>query len=101
MAPQDFREARKEPAAAGTEDLLPQSVGQRVNNAYPAIQDPTYNKMLHTRFTSLLNGRNSAVAPLLSVDGSVNATNNNKIRGVEHSLTVQDFLIDYNVSLTV
>ncbi|MVT55374.1 asparagine synthase (glutamine-hydrolyzing) [Bradyrhizobium yuanmingense] len=87
---------------AATADLLPQSVIQRVKSQYPAIQDPTYDRMLRTRFTALLNDRNAAVAPLLSVDGSravLNATNN--VRVVEQILTLQDFLTDYNVTLRV
>lgn len=87
---------------AATADLLPQSVVQRVKSGYPAIQDPIYDRMVRTRFTALLNDRNAAVAPLLSVDGSralLSATHN--IGWVEHILTLNDFLTDYNVSLTV
>ncbi|RWP57439.1 MAG: asparagine synthase (glutamine-hydrolyzing) [Mesorhizobium sp.] len=86
---------------AATADLIPQSVVQRVKSAYPHIQDPTYGTMLRNRFTTLLNDPNAAVAPLLSVDGShalLNATDN--LRGIEQILTLQDFLTDYNVSLT-
>lgn len=87
---------------AATADLLPQSVVERVKSAYPAIQDATYGRMLRTRFTELLNDRNAAVAPLLSVDRShalLDATDS--LRWVEHILTLQDFLTDYNVSLTI
>ncbi|MER9222266.1 asparagine synthase (glutamine-hydrolyzing) [Mesorhizobium sp. M0644] len=87
---------------AATADLLPQSVVQRVKSGYPAIQDPIYDRIVRARFTALLNDRNAAVAPLLSVDGSralLNATD--KIGWVEHILTLNDFLTDYNVSLTV
>ncbi|MET2833097.1 asparagine synthase (glutamine-hydrolyzing) [Mesorhizobium shangrilense] len=87
---------------AATADLLPLSVVQRVKSAYPVIQDATYDRMLRTRFTALLNDRNAAVAPLLSVDRSralLDATDN--LRGLEHILTLQDFLTDYNVSLTI
>ncbi|KUM26749.1 asparagine synthetase B [Mesorhizobium loti] len=87
---------------AATADLLPLSVVQRVKSAYPVIQDATYDGMLRTRFTALLNNRNAAVAPLLSVDKSralLDATDN--LRGLEHILTLQDFLTDYNVSLTI
>lgn len=94
-----FDNREKSLLRAATADLLPQSVLQRVKSAYPAIQDPTYDRMLRIRFTALLNDRNAAVAPLLSVDSSLSATNN--IRGVEHILTLQDFLTDYNVSLRV
>ncbi|WP_027577367.1 asparagine synthase (glutamine-hydrolyzing) [Bradyrhizobium sp. WSM1743] len=85
---------------AATADLLPQSVVQRVKSGYPVIQDPTYYRMLRTRFTALLNDRNASVAPLLSIEGSrdlLNTTEN--IRWVQHILTLQDFLTDYNVSL--
>ncbi|MER9725912.1 asparagine synthase C-terminal domain-containing protein [Mesorhizobium sp. M0155] len=87
---------------AATADLLPLSVVQRVKRAYPAIQGPIYDRMLRARFTALLNDRNAAVAPLLSVDSSralLNATDN--LRGVENILTLQDFLTDYNVSPTI
>jgi len=87
---------------AATADLLPQSVVQRVKSAYPSIQDPTYDRMLRTRFTALLTDRNAAGAPLLSIDGShalLNATDN--VRWVEHILTLEDFLTDYNVTLMV
>ncbi|MER9362732.1 asparagine synthase (glutamine-hydrolyzing) [Mesorhizobium sp. M0500] len=87
---------------AATADLLPQSVVQRVKSAYPAIQDATYDRMLRTRFTALLNDRNAAVAPLLSLDRSralLDATDN--LRRVECILTLQDFLTDYRVSLTI
>ncbi|RWD87025.1 MAG: asparagine synthase (glutamine-hydrolyzing) [Mesorhizobium sp.] len=87
---------------AATADLLPQSVAQRVKSVYPPIQDPTYDRMLRTRFTALLDDRNAAVAPLLSVDRArtlLNATDN--VRWVEGILTLQDFLTDYHVSLTV
>ncbi|MER9858882.1 MULTISPECIES: asparagine synthase (glutamine-hydrolyzing) [unclassified Mesorhizobium] len=85
---------------AATQDLLPQSVVQRVKSVYPPIQDPAYGRMLRTRFSALLDDRNAAAAPLLSVDGSralLNATDN--IRWIECILTLQDFLTDYNVSL--
>lgn len=87
---------------AATADLLPHSVSQRVKSVYPSIQDPTYDRMLRARFIALLNDRNAAIVPLLSVDGSralLDATDN--VRWVEHILTLQDFLTDYNVSLTV
>lgn len=98
-AQKTFDRREKSLLRAATVDLLPQSVVQRVKSAYPAIQDPTYDRILRARFTALLSDRNAAVAPLLSVDGSLNATNN--IRGVEHILALQDFLTDYNVSLRV
>ncbi|TGU46811.1 asparagine synthase (glutamine-hydrolyzing) [bacterium M00.F.Ca.ET.152.01.1.1] len=87
---------------AAAMDLLPQSVVQRVKSAYPIIQDATYDRMLRTRFTALLNDRNAAVAPLLSLDRSqalLDATDN--FSWVEQVLTLQDFLTDYNVSLTI
>lgn len=94
-----FDKREKSLLRAAIVDLLPQSVAQRVKSAYPAIQDPSYDRMLRTRFAALLNDRNAAVAPLLSVGDSLNTTSN--IRGVEHILTLQDFLTDYNVSLRV
>ncbi|BCH05721.1 asparagine synthetase B (plasmid) [Mesorhizobium sp. 131-2-5] len=97
-----FDRREKSLLRAAIADLLPQSVVQRVKSAYPAIQDPTYDRMLRARFTALLNDRNAAVAPLLSVDGSHGLLNaNDNVRGVEHILTLQDFLTDYNVSLTI
>ncbi|CAN7253066.1 asparagine synthase (glutamine-hydrolyzing) [Mesorhizobium caraganae] len=87
---------------AATADLLPLSVVQRVKSAYPVVQDPTYDRMLRMRLTALLNDCNAAVAPLLSVDKSralLNATDN--LEWVEQILTLQDFLTDYNVSLTI
>ncbi|RWI36998.1 MAG: asparagine synthase (glutamine-hydrolyzing) [Mesorhizobium sp.] len=97
-----FDRREKSLLRAAIADLLPQSVVRRVKSAYPAIQDPTYDRMLRARFTALLNDRNAAVAPLLSVDGSRALLNaNDNLRGVEHILTLQDFLTDYNVSLTV
>lgn len=87
---------------AATADLLPKSVVQRVKSAYPAIHDPTYDRMLRTRFTALLNDRNAAVAPLLFVEGSralLDETDN--VRVVERILTLQHFLTDYNVTLKV
>nr|WP_280174576.1 asparagine synthase-related protein [Mesorhizobium prunaredense] len=87
---------------AATADLLPQSVVQRVKCVYPTIQDPAYDRVLRSRFTALLDDRNAAVAPLLSVDCSLtmlNATDN--VRWVEYILTLQDFLTDYDVSLRV
>ncbi|THK33409.1 asparagine synthase (glutamine-hydrolyzing) [Ensifer sp. MPMI2T] len=87
---------------AATADLLPQSVVQRVKSAYPAIQDVTYDKMLRTRFTAVLNDRNAAVAPLLSVNRSralLDATED--LRGVEQILALEDFLTDYKVTLTI
>lgn len=86
---------------AAAADLLPQSVVQRLKSGYPGIQDPAYNRMLRARFTELLNDRNAAVAPLLSVDASralLNATDNWRL---ERILTLQDFLTDYNVNLSV
>ncbi|TIU86268.1 MAG: asparagine synthase (glutamine-hydrolyzing), partial [Mesorhizobium sp.] len=87
---------------AATADLLPQSVVQRVKSAIPDIQDPTYDRMLRSRFTALLNDRNAAMAPLLSVERSrvlLDAADNR--RGLERILALQDFLTDYNVSLTL
>ncbi|WP_205668272.1 asparagine synthase (glutamine-hydrolyzing), partial [Bradyrhizobium manausense] len=78
---------------AATADLLPESVVRRVKSAYPTIQDPTYDRNLFTRFATLLNDRNAAVAPLLSVESSralLNASRN--VRGVERILALQDFL---------
>jgi asparagine synthase (glutamine-hydrolysing) len=91
---------------AATADLLPQSVIQRVKSAYPAIQDPTYNGLLRTRFTALLNDRDAAVAPLLSVNHSravLSGTDNVGVNtwGMEQTLTLEDFLTDYNVSLAI
>lgn len=87
---------------AATADLLPHSVVQRVKSVYPTIQDPAYYRMLRTQFTALLNDRNAAVAPLLSVHGShalLNASDD--VAWVERTLILQDFLTDYNVSITV
>lgn len=87
---------------AATADLLPQAVVQRVKSIFPPIQDPTYDRMLHTRFTALLNDRNATVAPLLSCDRSRALLNaHGKVRWVECILNLQDFLTDYKVSLTV
>ncbi|MDX8535940.1 asparagine synthase (glutamine-hydrolyzing) [Mesorhizobium sp. VK25A] len=97
-----FDRREKSLLRAATADLLPQSVVQRVKSALPEVQDPTYDRMLRARFTALLNDRNAAVAPLLSVDRScvlLDATDNR--RGVERILALENFLTDYNVSLTV
>ncbi|TIS33924.1 asparagine synthase (glutamine-hydrolyzing) [Mesorhizobium sp.] len=97
-----FDRREKSLLRAATADLLPQSVVQRVKSAYPEIQDSTYDRMLRARFTALLNDRNAAVAPLLSVDGSralLDPTRNR--RRIERILTLQDFLNDYKVSLTI
>ncbi|MDL2409800.1 asparagine synthase (glutamine-hydrolyzing) [Rhizobium calliandrae] len=97
-----FDNREKSLLRAATLDLLPQSVVKRVKSGYPAIQDPIYDGMLRDRFSELLNNRDAAVAPLLSADGSrklLNATDN--IRWVEHILTLDDFLTDYKVSLTL
>lgn len=85
---------------AATADLLPESVVQRVKSAYPAIQDPIYDRMLRTRFVALLNDGNAAMAPLLSAGGSralLKATDG--VRGMEYILALENFLTDYNVSL--
>ncbi|GLR90397.1 asparagine synthase (glutamine-hydrolyzing) [Bradyrhizobium iriomotense] len=87
---------------AATADLLPESVVRRVKSAYPTIQDPSYDRRLSTWFATLLNDRNAAVAPLLSVENSralLNARKN--VRGVERILALQDFLTNYNVSLRI
>jgi asparagine synthase (glutamine-hydrolysing) len=89
---------------AATADLLPESVVRRVKSAYPSIQDRSYDRMLRTRFTALLNDRNAKVAPLLSLDRSwaaLKATDDVVDRWVEHILTLEDFLTDYNVSVTI
>lgn len=87
---------------AATADLLPQSVSQRVKSMYPAIQDPTYYRMLRARFTVLLNDRNAAVAPLLSAARCRTLLNaNDNISWLENVLTLQDFLTNYDVSLAV
>ncbi|TIO67759.1 asparagine synthase (glutamine-hydrolyzing) [Mesorhizobium sp.] len=101
-AHKSFDRREKSLLRAAIADLLPQSVVQRVKSVYPPIQDPTYDRMLRTRFTALLDDPNAAVAPLLSVDRSsalLNGTDN--IRWVECILTLQEFLRDYNVSLAV
>ncbi|KGT73241.1 asparagine synthase [Bradyrhizobium japonicum] len=87
---------------ASTADLLPQSVVQRVKSVYPSIEDPAYYRMLRTQFTALLNDRSAAVASLLSIRGAhalLNACDD--LTWVERTLTLQDFLTDYNVSLRV
>lgn len=96
-----FDRREKSLLRAAVADLLPQSVVQRVKSGYPGIQDPTYDKLLRAQFTALLNDRNAAVAPLLSVDGSRALLNTSDNGWVEHILTLQDFLTDYNVNLTI
>jgi asparagine synthase (glutamine-hydrolysing) len=93
---------------AATIDLLPQSVLQRIKSPYPTTQDPTYDEMLRTQFTALLNDRKTAVGPLLDLDGcreALNATENGVVTGsrmqMEQILALQDFLTEYNVSLAV
>ncbi|UPJ76797.1 asparagine synthase (glutamine-hydrolyzing) [Bradyrhizobium sp. 187] len=85
---------------AATADLLPQSVVQRVKSVYPPIQDPNYDGMLRKRFNTLLNDRNAAIAPLLSLEGS-RALLNDNVRSVENLLTLQDFLTEYKVSVKI
>jgi asparagine synthase (glutamine-hydrolysing) len=101
-----FDRREKSLLRAAAADLLPQSVVQRVKSAYPAIQDLTYDGMVRSRFTALLNDRDAAVAPLLSFDRSraaLNATDNVAVDTwrMEQILTLEDFLTDYNVGLTV
>jgi asparagine synthase (glutamine-hydrolysing) len=91
---------------AATVDLLPQSVVQRIKSPYPATQDPTYDGMLRSQFTALLNDRGAAVAPLLATDGYCRApgANDNGVMvrwEMEQILTLEDFLTDYDVSLAV
>lgn len=97
-----FDRREKSLLRAATADLLPQLVVQRVKSAYPDIQDPSYDRMLLTRFNALLNDRNAAVTPLLSIDRSralLNVTDN--VRWVERILGIEEFLTDYNVSLKI
>ncbi|QOZ23797.1 asparagine synthase (glutamine-hydrolyzing) [Bradyrhizobium sp. CCBAU 51753] len=87
---------------AAAADLLPESVVRRVKSVFPSIQDSAYYRMLRSRFDALLNDRNAAVAPLLSVNGShalLNATDD--VRWVQHILNLQDFLTNYKVSLAL
>jgi asparagine synthase (glutamine-hydrolysing) len=100
-----FDKREKSLLRAATADLLPQSVVQRVKSAYPVVQDRTYDKMLRTRFTPLLNDSNSAVAPLLDFEGcraALDATDSLAVRRtIEQILTLNNFLTDYKVRLTI
>jgi asparagine synthase (glutamine-hydrolysing) len=93
---------------AATADVLPQSVVQRVKSPYPSTQDPTYDRMLRSEFTTLLKNRDSAVAPLLDVDrarAELSAPDSGAVFGnrwaLEQILTLEHFLTDYHVSLAV
>lgn len=97
-----FDQREKSLLRAATADLLPPSVVERVKCPYPNTQDPTYDRLLRTEFTKLLNDRAAAVAPLLTGD---HATENG-VTGVsrwemEQILTLEDFLTRYNVSIVV
>jgi asparagine synthase (glutamine-hydrolysing) len=100
-----FDKREKSLLRAATEDLLPQSVVQRVKSPYPTTQDPAYNVQLRRQFKSLLLARDSAVAPLLDAAGS-KSTLSNGLENVgrlamEQMLRLEDFLTDYRVSLVV
>lgn len=103
-----FDRREKSLLRAATAELLPQSVVQRVKSPYPAIEDPTYDRMLRAQFTALLNDRDAAVAPLLTAGRSratLNATDNGVMAvsrlEMEQILRFEDCLTDYNVSLVV
>jgi asparagine synthase (glutamine-hydrolysing) len=88
---------------AAAADLLPQTVLQRVKSAYPAIQDPSYNEMLQSRFIAMLKNRNSSVTPLLSAEGAKAALEGNRVSlnswSMDQLLTLEQFLDDYKVRL--
>ncbi|MBK3662766.1 hypothetical protein JJE66_16175 [Bradyrhizobium diazoefficiens] len=101
-AHKSFDSREKSLLRAASADLLPRSVVQRVKSVLPSIQDPHYYDMLRTRFIALLNDRNAAIRPLLSVNGSrglLNAADN--VRWTQNILALQDFLADYKVSLAL
>ncbi|MDA9489467.1 asparagine synthase (glutamine-hydrolyzing) [Bradyrhizobium sp. CCBAU 11361] len=85
---------------AATADVLPKSVVQRAKSIYPPIQDPTYDRMLRSRFITLLHNRSAAVAPILSVEACrALLDTQGDARWIERILNLQDFLTDYDVSV--
>lgn len=97
---------------AATADLLPPSVLQRVKSPYPNVQDPEYEQMLRIKYTSLVNDRNTAVAPLLARDcvaplnesdsASLNGTDKLILRfKMEQLITLEHVLTEYNVRISV
>lgn len=87
---------------AATSDLLPQSVVQRSKSVYPTIQDPIYDKILRNRLSALLNDQNAAVAPLLSAERTRTLLNaGDSVRWIECILALEEFLTEYNVTLTI
>jgi asparagine synthase (glutamine-hydrolysing) len=99
-----FDRREKSLLRAAAADLLPNSVVQRVKSGFPVTQDPTYDAMLRSRFTMLLNDREAAVLPLLAIDrcrSSINATEDGVGRfGMEQILMLEHFLTEYKPSLS-
>src|ERR1700754_227824 len=94
---------------AATADVLPQSVVQRVKSPYPSTQDPAYDRMLHDGFTALAKKSDSAIAPLLdghAAESALNAPTTDAVFGgirfaLEQILTLESFLTDYGVTVSV
>lgn len=98
---------------AATADLLPPSVVLRLKSPYPNIQEPKYEQMLYAQYTTLLNNRNAAVAPLvgrdcagapLSKSDSLPLKDSDRLMWrfkVEQLLTLDHILTDYNVRVAV
>ncbi|WP_433298132.1 asparagine synthase (glutamine-hydrolyzing) [Pseudonocardia sp. CA-142604] len=94
---------------AATADVLPPSVVQRVKSPYPSTQDPDYDQMLHDGFAALVKNRDSAVAPLLdahAAESALDAPPADAVFGgvrfaLEQILTLESFLTDYGVTVSI
>jgi len=100
-----FDQREKSLLRAATADLLPKSIVTRIKSGFPVTHDPTYETMLRSRFTALLNDRDAAVAPLLAVDwcrAALKATGSGVNRlAMEQILMLEHFLTHYKPTLTI
>ena len=90
---------------AASEDLLPQSVVQRVKSPYPTTKDPEYDRLVRVQFMGLLNKGDAAVNSLLARNSSgavIGATDNGGLLSrlqMEQLLALENFLTVYDVDL--
>lgn len=90
---------------AATQDLLPESIVQRVKSPYPTTQDPAYERGLRRALATVLDDSSSPVLPLLDqaaakrlLDSPVGETSAQYDRsGLELALGVNDWLAAYDV----
>ncbi|HFJ4360096.1 TPA: asparagine synthase (glutamine-hydrolyzing) [Salmonella enterica] len=94
---------------AATRDLLPKSISERVKSPYPSTQDPSYERELRKSLAEITSTSTSPILPLVDLK-KIEQTLKNPLgnlspmydrMGMELVIGLNNWLIDYNVSLSL